>query len=282
MKLLRYGPNGQEKPGLIDEQGRIRDLSSLINDIDPDTLSPERLAQLSEHDPDSLPIVDAPSRFGPPVNGIGKILAIGLNYADHAAETKLDVPPEPLVFAKAITCLAGANDPLTLPKDSICTDYEVELAAIIGTRAQYVSEDKALEHVAGYAVMNDYSERDFQIERGGQWIKGKSFDGFGPLGPWLVTADEIPNPQNLKIWCDVNGERRQDSNTQYMVFSVAQIISNLSKYMTLMPGDIISTGTPPGVGLGQKPPLYLKTGDVVELGVEGLGQQRQQLESWPK
>ncbi|MBC8268521.1 MAG: fumarylacetoacetate hydrolase family protein [Rhodospirillaceae bacterium] len=282
MKLLRYGPSGQEKPGLIDEQGRIRDLSSLINDIDPDTLSPERLAQLSEHHPDSLPIVDAPSRFGPPVSGIGKILAIGLNYADHAAETKLDLPPEPLVFAKAITCLAGPNDQLTLPKDSVCTDYEVELAAIIGTRAQYVSENKALEHVAGYAVMNDYSERDFQIERGGQWIKGKSFDGFGPLGPWLVTANEIPNPQNLKIWCDVNGERRQDSSTQYMVFSIAQIISNLSQYMTLMPGDVISTGTPPGVGLGHKPPLYLKPGDVVELGVEGLGQQRQELISWPK
>ena len=282
MKLLRYGPSGQEKPGLIDEQGRILDLSSLINDIDPDTLSPERLAQLSEHHPDSLPIVDAPSRFGPPVSGIGKILAIGLNYADHAAETKLDLPPEPLVFAKAITCLAGPNDQLTLPKDSVCTDYEVELAAIIGTRAQYVSENKALEHVAGYAVMNDYSERDFQIERGGQWIKGKSFDGFGPLGPWLVTANEIPNPQNLKIWCDVNGERRQDSSTQYMVFSIAQIISNLSQYMTLMPGDVISTGTPPGVGLGHKPPLYLKPGDVVELGVEGLGQQRQELISWPK
>ncbi|MBT4934203.1 MAG: fumarylacetoacetate hydrolase family protein [Rhodospirillaceae bacterium] len=282
MKLLRYGPDGQEKPGLIDEQGRIRDLSSLINDIDPDTLSPERLAQLSVHEPSSLPIVDAPSRFGPPVSGVGKILAIGLNYADHAAETKLDLPPEPLVFAKAITCLAGPNDPLTLPKDSQCTDYEVELAAIIGTRAQYVSESKALEHVAGYAVMNDYSERDFQIEHGGQWIKGKSFDGFGPLGPWLVTADEIPNPQNLKIWCDVNGERRQNSNTQYMVFGVAQIISNLSQFMTLMPGDVISTGTPPGVGMGHKPPLYLKAGDVVELGVEGLGQQRQQLENWPK
>jgi len=280
MKLLRYGPLGQEKPGLIDAQGRVRDLSGIVKDIDPDTLAPARLAQLSEHDFDALPIVESPARFGPPVSGIGKILGIGLNYADHAAETKLDLPPEPLVFAKATTCLAGANDPLVLPKDSLCTDYEVELAAIIGTRAQYVSESKALEHVAGYAVMNDYSERDFQIERGGQWIKGKSFDGFGPLGPWLVTADEIPNPQNLKIWCDVNGQRRQDSNTQHMVFGIARIISNLSQYMTLMPGDVISTGTPPGVGLGHKPPLYLKPGDIVELGVEGLGQQRQELKAW--
>lgn len=281
MKLLRYGPSGREKPGLMDEQGRVRDLSGIINDIDPDTLAPDRLAQLSEHDFKTLPIVEAPSRFGPPVSGIGKILGIGLNYADHAAETKLEVPPEPLVFAKATTCIAGANDPLVLPRESTCTDYEVEMAAIIGTRAQYVSESKALEHVAGYAVMNDYSERQFQIERGGQWTKGKSFDGFGPLGPWLVSADEIANPQNLKIWCDVNGQRRQDSNTRHMVFGVAQIISSLSQYMTLMPGDVISTGTPPGVGLGQKPPLYLKAGDVVELGVEGLGQQRQVLESWP-
>jgi 2-keto-4-pentenoate hydratase/2-oxohepta-3-ene-1,7-dioic acid hydratase in catechol pathway len=280
MKLLRYGPSGQEKPGLMDEQGRVRDLSGIINDIDPDTLSPERLAQLSEHDFDTLPIVGAPSRYGPPVSGIGKILGIGFNYADHAAESNLDVPPEPLVFSKATTCLAGANDPLVLPKESVCTDYEAELAVIIGTRAQYVSENKALAHVAGYAVMNDYSEREYQHERGGQFTKGKSFEGFGPLGPWLVTADEIANPQNLKIWCDINGQRRQDSNTRHMVFSVAQIISNLSKYMTLMPGDVISTGTPHGVGLGHKPPLYLKAGDVVELGVEGLGQQRQELKSW--
>lgn len=282
MKLLRYGPSGQEKPGLLDDQGRIRDLSGLINDITPATLAPDRLAQLAEHDPETLPVVEGTTRFGPPVSGIGKILAIGLNYADHAAEANLDLPPEPLVFTKAITCLAGANDPLVLPKDSNSTDYEVELAAVIGSRAQYVSEEKALEHVAGYAVMNDYSERVFQIERGGQWIKGKSFDGFGPLGPWLVTGDEIPNPQNLKLWCDINGQRRQDSNTRNMVFGIARIISNLSQYMTLMPGDVISTGTPPGVGMGHKPPLYLKAGDVVELGVEGLGQQRQQLQNWPE
>jgi 2,4-didehydro-3-deoxy-L-rhamnonate hydrolase len=280
MKLLRYGPAGQEKPGLMDEQGRIRDLSGLINDITPDTLAPERLAQLAEHNPENLPLVGSPSRFGPVVNGVGKILAIGLNYADHAAETKLDVPPEPLVFSKASSCLTGPNDPLVLPKGSTCTDYEVELAIIIGTRAQYVSEEMALEHVAGYAVMNDYSEREYQIERGGQWVKGKSFDGFGPLGPWLVTTDEVPNPQNLNLWCDVNGERRQDGNTRDMVFGVAKIVSNLSKYMTLMPGDVISTGTPPGVGLGFKPPKYLKAGDIVDLGVEGLGQQRQELKSW--
>ncbi|MBL6933247.1 MAG: fumarylacetoacetate hydrolase family protein [Rhodospirillales bacterium] len=280
MKLLRYGPDGKEKPGLMDGQGRIRDLSGIINDITPDTLAPERLAQLAEHAPESLPLVQAPTRFGPVVSGVGKILAIGLNYADHASETKMDVPPEPLVFSKAISCLAGPNDPLRLPVESTCTDYEVELAVVIGSRAQYVSEDHALKHVAGYAVMNDYSEREYQIERGGQWVKGKSFDGFGPFGPWLVTSDEIPNPQNLKLWCDINGERRQNGNTRDMVFGVAQIVSNLSKYMTLMPGDVISTGTPPGVGLGFKPPKYLKPGDIVELGVEGLGQQRQELKSW--
>ncbi len=280
MKLLRYGPSGQEKPGMMDGKGRIRDLSGLINDIDPDTLAPDRLSQLAEHDPESLPLVEAPARFGPVVNGIGKILAIGLNYADHAAEAKAKIPSEPLVFSKATTCIAGANDPLKMPKESLSTDYEVELAVIIGSRAQYVNEDEALDHVAGYAVMNDFSERDFQIKRGGQWIKGKSFDGFGPLGPWLVTRDEVPNPQNLNLWCDVNGERRQDSNTRDMVFGVAKIVSNLSEYMTLMPGDVISTGTPPGVGLGFKPPRYLKPGDVVELGVEGLGQQRQELKSW--
>lgn len=280
MKLLRYGPAGEEKPGLMDEQGRIRDLSDLVNDITPDTLAPDRLAQLAKHDPESLPLVEQPVRIGAAVSGVGKILGIGLNYADHAAETKLDLPPEPRVFSKANTCIAGPNDDLVLPKDSTQTDYEVELAVVIGTTAKYVSEDKALDHVAGYAVMNDYSEREYQIKRGGQWVKGKSFDGFGPLGPWLVTTDEIPNPQNLNLWCDVNGERRQDGNTKDMVFGVAAIVSNLSNYMTLMPGDVISTGTPQGVGLGFEPPKYLKAGDVVELGVEGLGQQRQELKIW--
>lgn len=280
MKLLRYGPKGEEKPGLLDQNGRVRDLSGVINDITPDVLAPDRLAQLAKHNPESLPLVEHPSRFGAAVSGVGKILAIGLNYADHAAETKLDLPPEPLVFSKASSCLSGPNDDLVLPKGSVATDYEVELALVIGTRAQYVSETKALDHVAGYAVMNDYSEREYQIERGGQWVKGKSFDGFGPLGPWLVTRDEIPNPQNLNLWCEVNGERRQDGNTRDMVFGVASIIANLSRYMTLLPGDVISTGTPPGVGLGFKPPKYLRAGDVVELGVEGLGQQRQTLKSW--
>jgi len=280
MKLLRFGPIGQEKPGLMDGNGRIRDLSGLINDIGPDTLAPERLAQLAKHNLDDLPLVDTPSRLGPCVSGVGKFLAIGLNYLDHAAETKMDMPPEPLVFSKAVSCLAGPNDGLIMPKGSTCTDYEVEMAVIIGSRAQYVSEENALDYVAGYAVTNDYSEREFQIERGGQWVKGKSFDGFGPLGPWLVTKDEIPNPQNLNLWCDVNGKRRQDANTKDMVFGVARIVSNLSNYMTLMPGDVISTGTPPGVGLGHKPPLYLKAGDIVELGVEGLGQQRQEIKNW--
>lgn len=281
MKLLRYGPSGDEKPGMIDEQGRIRDLSGLISDITPETLSAERLAQLSKYDIDSLPVVEGSHRFGSPVSGPGKILAIGLNYAEHASESSMDLPPEPLVFSKAVTSLSGPNDGITLPRGSTDTDYEVELGVIIGTRAQYVSKDDALNYVAGYALLNDVSERDYQINRGGQWVKGKSFDGFCPLGPWLVTRDEIEDPQNLNLWCDVNGDRRQDSNTRHMVFGVATIIANLSQYMTLMPGDIIASGTPSGVGMGQTPPVYLKDGDVVELGVEGLGQQRQDVKAWP-
>ena len=277
MKLLRFGLIGHEKPGLMDDNGRIRDLSGLVQDITPDTLAPERLEQLVKYNLDDLPVVVGISRLGPCVSGIGKLLAIGLNYADHAAESKLELPAEPLVFSKAVSCLAGPNDGLVMPKSSKCTDYEAEMAVIIGSRAQYVTEENALDYVAGYAVMNDYSEREFQLERGGQWIKGKSFDGFGPLGPWLVTKDEVTNPQNLNLWCDVNGDRRQSGNTRDMVFNVASIISNLSNYMTLMPGDVISTGTPPGVGLGHKPPLYLNAGDIVEVGVEGLGQQRQEL-----
>ena len=277
MKLLRFGLIGCEKPGLMDDNGRIRDLSGLVHDIDPDTLAPEGLEQLAKYNLDDLPMIEGPSRLGPCVNDVGKLLAIGLNYADHAAESKLDLPLEPLVFSKSISSLAGPNDGLVMPKASKCVDYEAEMAVIIGTKAQYVSEASALDHVAGYAVMNDYSEREFQLERGGQWVKGKSFDGFGPLGPWMVTKDEVSNPQNLNLWCDVNGDRRQSGNTIDMVFSVAEIISNLSNYMTLMPGDVISTGTPPGVGLGHKPPIYLKAGDIVEVGVEGLGQQRQEL-----
>ena len=281
MKLLRYGPPGKEKPALLDDNGRLRDLSGLIGDITPATLSVERLAQLSKHDFASLPQVEGTHRIGSPLSGAGKILAIGLNYAEHATESGLELPSEPLVFSKAVTSLSGPNDGITLPRGSTQTDHEVELAVIIGTRAQYVSEEHALDHVAGYAVLNDISERDYQINRGGQWVKGKSFDGFCPLGPWLVTRDEVENPQNLNLWCDVNGERKQGSNTKHMVFGVATIISNLSQYMTLVPGDIIATGTPSGVGMGQTPPAYLKAGDVVELGVEGLGQQRQDVKDWP-
>ncbi len=281
MKLLRYGPVGEEKPALIDDNGRMRDLSGLIGDITPATLSAGRLTQLSKHDFASLPQVEGTHRIGPPLSGVGKILAIGLNYADHAAETKIELPPEPLVFSKAVTSLGAPNDGITMPPGSTHTDYEVELAVIIGARAQHVDESQALDYVAGYAVANDVSERDFQINHGGQWTKGKSFDGFCPLGPWLVTRDEVDEPQNLNLWCDVNGERRQGSNTRHMVFGVAAIIANLSQYMTLMPGDIIVTGTPSGVGMGRTPPLYLKAGDVVELGIEGLGKQCQEVKSWP-
>ncbi len=281
MKLLRYGPVGEEKPALIDDNGRMRDLSGLIGDITPATLSAGRLTQLSKHDFASLPQVEGTHRIGPPLSGVGKILAIGLNYADHAAETKIELPPEPLVFNKAVTSLGAPNDGITMPPGSTHTDYEVELAVIIGARAQHVDESQALDYVAGYAVANDVSERDFQINHGGQWTKGKSFDGFCPLGPWLVTRDEVDEPQNLNLWCDVNGERRQGSNTRHMVFGVAAIIANLSQYMTLMPGDIIVTGTPSGVGMGRTPPLYLKAGDVVELGIEGLGKQCQEVKSWP-
>jgi 2-keto-4-pentenoate hydratase/2-oxohepta-3-ene-1,7-dioic acid hydratase in catechol pathway len=277
MKLLRFGPIGCEKPGLIDNNGHIRDLSSLVQDISPDILAPLRLERLAKYNSDHLPLVEGPTRLGPCVGGVSKLLAIGLNYADHAVESNLELPPEPLVFSKAVSCLAGPNDRLVMPKASRSTDYEVEIAVIIGSKAKYVSEVDALYHVAGYAVMNDYSERQFQLEHGGQWVKGKSFDGFGPLGPWLVTKDEVLNPQNLNLWCDVNGDRRQDGNTRDMIFSIPEIISNLSNYMTLMPGDVISTGTPAGVGHGHKPPLYLKAGDIVEVGVEGLGQQRQEL-----
>ena len=280
MKLLRFGPINQEKPGLLDDQGNIRDLSELIHDLTPDTLTQESLNQIAEYDPSRLPLVDHSTRIGPCVKNVGKVLAIGLNYSDHATETGKSIPVEPLVFSKAVNCLSGPNDPLILPKDSKCTDYEIELAVIIGSRAKYVDKKEALNYVAGFAVMNDYSEREFQIERGGQWIKGKSFDGFGPLGPWLVTKDEIPDPQNLNLWCKVNGKKRQESNTCNMVFDVSTIISNISTYMTLLPGDVITTGTPSGVGLGHKPPVYLKAGDIVELGIESLGQQRQEIQNW--
>jgi 2,4-diketo-3-deoxy-L-fuconate hydrolase len=281
MKLLRYGPAGEEKPGLIDENGRLRDLSENIPEIDANALIPERLSALGQIDTGSLPMIEGTVRLGPPVAGVGKILAIGFNYADHATETKETLPDEPLLFTKATTALSGPNDPIVLPRGSQKGDWEVELAAVIGRRAQYVDESAALEHVAGYAVMNDVSERAYQFDHGGQFVKGKSFDTFAPLGPWLVTRDEVAEPQKLKIWLDLNGERRQDGNTADMVFGVAFLVSYLSRFMTLMPGDVISTGTPSGVGLGCEPPVYLKPGDVLELGVEGLGMQRQEVMAWP-
>ncbi|KQW18893.1 2-hydroxyhepta-2,4-diene-1,7-dioate isomerase [Afipia sp. Root123D2] len=277
MKLVRYGAVGQEKPGMLDRSGRLRDLSAHVKDITGETLSPAGLAKLAAIDAASLPLVEGSPRLGSPVTGISKFAAIGLNYADHAAESGLPVPAEPIVFLKANTSLCGPNDNVEKPRGSTKLDWEVELAIIIGTRAKYVSEANALKHVAGYAVCNDVSERFFQIERLGQWTKGKSHDTFGPLGPWLVTADEIPDPQKLGMWLDVNGQRRQTGSTSTMIFGVAKIVSYLSELMTLEPGDVITTGTPPGVGMGMKPPQYLKAGDVVALGIDGLGEQRQQV-----
>lgn len=281
MKLLRYGPQGQEKPGVLDAEGRIRDLSGNVSDLDGNVLSPERLGALANLDPSSLPLVEGSPRLGPPVASVGKIVAIGLNYADHAKESGMDLPAEPVVFMKAVSALSGPNDPVILPQGSTKSDWEVELAVIVGRKAQYVEEEEALDFVAGYAVMNDVSEREYQLERGGQWVKGKSFDSSAPLGPWLVTRDEVPDPQNLNLWLEVNGHRRQDGNTSTMVFGVAHLVSYLSRFMTLLPGDVITTGTPPGVGLGYKPPVFLKAGDVMRLGVEGLGEQRQEVRSWP-
>jgi 5-carboxymethyl-2-hydroxymuconate isomerase len=277
MRLVRYGAIGQEKPGMLDRSGRLRDLSAHVKDITGETLSPAALDKLKAVDPSSLPLVEGSPRFGSPVTAMSKFIAIGLNYADHAAESGLPVPAEPIVFLKANTSLCGPNDNVEKPRGSTKLDWEVELAIIIGTRAKYVSEADALKHVAGYAVCNDVSERFFQIERLGQWTKGKSHDTFGPLGPWLVTADEIPDPQKLGMWLDVNGERRQTGSTATMIFGVAKIVSYLSEIMTLQPGDIITTGTPPGVGMGMKPPQFLKAGDVVTLGIDGLGEQRQQV-----
>jgi 5-carboxymethyl-2-hydroxymuconate isomerase len=277
MKLVRYGAVGQEKPGLLDSAGRIRDLSAQVKDIAGDVLSPAGLAKLAALDPASLPLVDGNPRFGAPVNGITKFVAIGLNYADHAAEAGMALPSEPIVFIKANTSLCGPNDNIEKPRGSTKLDWEVELAIIIGSKAKYVSEADALKHVAGYAVCNDVSERYFQIERGGQWTKGKSHDTFGPLGPWLVTADEVGDPNKLGMWLDVNGTRCQTGSTATMIFNVPKIISYVSALMTLHPGDIITTGTPPGVGMGMKPPKFLNVGDVVTLGIDGLGAQRQQV-----
>ena len=275
MKLLRFGEAGAERPGLLDDTGTIRDLSGVIDELSGAVLSPEGLDRLRALDPATLPEVSAETRLGPPVAGTGKMICIGLNYADHAAESGMPVPPEPVIFMKATSAICGPDDPIVIPRGSVRTDWEVELAVIIGSRAKYVSEADAMAHVAGYAVTNDVSERDFQMERAGQWTKGKSCDNFGQIGPWLVTADEVADPQDLKMWLKVNGETMQDGSTRTMVYGVAHLVSYLSRFMSLHPGDVISTGTPPGVGLGQKPPRYLKPGDVVELGIEGLGQQRQ-------
>ena len=277
MKLLRYGPPGQEKPGLLDDQGRLRDLSAVIGDIGPDQLSDAALDRLRQLTINELPLVEGEPRLGSPVTGIRKFIAIGLNYADHAAEMGTAIPAEPILFMKATSCIQGPGDEIMLPRGSVKTDWEVELGVVIGKRARYVAEGEALAHVAGYCVVNDVSEREFQMERGGTWDKGKGCDTFGPLGPWLVTRDEVPDPQQLTLWLDVNGQPRQRGSTQTMIFSVAHLISYVSQFMTLEAGDVLITGTPPGVGMGMKPPTFLKEGDVVTLGVQGLGEQRQRV-----
>ena len=280
MKLLRHGPKGQERPALLDADGHVRDLGALLGDITPATLSPAGLAALASVNPATLPVVPQ-ARLAVPWTGMTKFVAIGLNYADHAAESNLPVPKEPIVFMKTLDCAVGANHPVVLPQGSAKADWEVELGVVIGTRARYVSEDCALQHVAGYCVVNDVSEREYQLERGSQWDKGKGCDTFGPIGPWLVTADEVGDPQNLALWLDLNGRRCQTGNTATMVFGVAQIVSYLSRFMTLNPGDLITTGTPPGVGMGMKPaPLYLKPGDVMRLGIQKLGEQQQTVFAW--
>lgn len=275
MKLLRHGTAGSEKPGLLHTDGTIRDLTGLVPDIGGGVLSDAGIAMLRGVDASALPVVEANTRLGPCVAGTGKVICIGLNYADHAAESGMAVPPEPVIFMKATSAICGPNDPIIIPRGSVKTDWEVELAVIIGTKAKYVSEADAMAHVAGFAVANDVSERSFQAERAGQWTKGKSCDNFGQIGPWLVTRDEVADPQALAMWLTVNGEKMQNGSTRTMVYGVAHLVSYLSQFMTLHPGDVISTGTPPGVGLGMKPPRYLKAGDVVELGIAGLGQQRQ-------
>ena len=282
MKLLRHGLPGVEKPGLLHKDGTIRDLTGLVPDIGGHVLSDAGIAMLRGIDASTLPIVPSETRLGPCVAGTGKFICIGLNYSDHAAETGATVPPEPIIFMKATSAICGPNDPIIIPRGSEKTDWEVELAVIIGTRAKYVTEAEALKHVAGYAVTNDVSERTFQIERSGQWTKGKSCDNFGQIGPWLVTRDEVADPQNMPMWLTVNGKTYQNGSTKTMVYGVAHLVSYLSQFMTLHPGDVISTGTPPGVGLGQKPPHYLKAGDVVELGIAGLGQQRQDVIADPE
>lgn len=277
MKLLRHGPSGSEKPGIVDAEGRMRDLTGHVDDIAGHTLTPEGLESLAAIDPSTLPPVDEGTRIGPCVGAVGKFICIGLNYSDHAAETGQDVPEEPIVFFKATSAICGPNDEVLVPRGSEKTDWEVELGVVIGREARYVGEAEAMDHVAGYCVINDVSERDFQIRRGGQWVKGKSADTFGPIGPWLVTRDEIADPQDLAMWLEVDGHRYQDGSTATMVFGVAHLVSYLSQFMSLQPGDIISTGTPPGVGMGQEPQTYLKAGQTMRLGIAGLGEQTQRV-----
>jgi 2,4-didehydro-3-deoxy-L-rhamnonate hydrolase len=282
MKLVRYGKAGKEKPGLIDGAGKLRDLSEIIDDVGGEALSAKTLARLAKIKPDALPAVRGTPRLGPCVANVGNFIAVGLNYADHAAETGAAIPKEPILFNKAPSCIVGPNDDVVIPKSSVKTDWEVELAIVIGTSASYVAENEALDYVAGYCLCHDVSEREFQTERGGQWMKGKGCPTFGPLGPWLVTKDEIADVQKLDMWLDVNGERMQKGSTATMIFNVRKLVSYISHFMLLQPGDVITTGTPPGVGLGMKPPRFLKSGDTVSLGIEGLGQQAQSIVAWKK
>ena len=280
MKLMRYGEPGRERPALVDAQGQVRDLSGVIPDITAQTLSPEGLGRLRQVDPSTLPRVASPGRIAPPWSGLGKFVCVGLNYSDHAAEAGMPVPKEPILFLKPNDCVVGANDTVVLPQGSLKGDWEVELGVVIGRTARYVSESDALQFVAGYCVVNDVSEREYQLERGGQWDKGKGCDTFGPVGPWLVTADEVGDPQALDLWLDLNGEPRQRGSTRTMVFGVAPLVSYISRFMTLRPGDLISTGTPPGVGMGAKPPRFLRDGDELRLGITGLGEQHQRVRAW--
>ena len=280
MKLTRYGRAGKEKPALIDHAGKLRDLSEVMADIDADALAPRALARLAKLKPESLPAVRGAPRIGPCLGQVGNFIAVGLNYADHAAEFGMPVPKEPVLFTKAPSCIVGPNDDVVIPRGSTKTDWEVELAIVIGSHASYVGEDQALAHVAGYCICNDVSEREYQHERSGQWVKGKSCPTFGPLGPWLVTPDEIEDVQALNMWLDVNGERMQTGSTATMVFGVKTLVSYISQFMALEPGDVITTGTPPGVGAGKKPPRFLKAGDTMSLGVDGLGQQAQRVVAW--
>ena len=282
MKLVRYGKIGREKPGLIDSSGKIRDLSDIIGDVGGDFLSPRVLARLAKIKPEALPAVRGKPRLGACVADVGNFIAVGLNYADHAAETGAPIPKEPILFNKAASCVVGPNDDVVIPRGSLKTDWEVELAIVIGSRASYVAEHNALDHVAGYCLCHDVSEREYQIERSGQWMKGKGCPTFGPLGPWLVTRDEIADVQKLSMWLDVNGERMQKGSTATMIFDVRKLVSYISHFMILRPGDVITTGTPPGVGMGMKPQRFLKAGDTVSLGIEGLGQQAQRIVAWQK